>query len=160
MAVLLSGRGPLRRRVPDRAVEKAVLGTGLPPLRMRVLKAKRADFERLWPDSHEQMLQQLADGITHLGLGTLNLKWYSARHGGASHDLAMKLRDAAGVKRRLRHVGDMTVRFYGRSGKLARAAHLMPDLTLQFGVAVDKRLGEVLKTGALPSALPAARPSN
>ena len=122
---------------------------------LRMLKEKRQPNESLWIHSHADMIKQLSLAAHELGLSALNVEWYCARHGGASHDLQMKLRYVADVKRRLRHVSDLSVRHYERSGKLAKATSLIPPATLQFGAAVGKHLQNVLQTRTLPMPLPA-----
>ena len=122
---------------------------------LSMLKAKRQPHESLWIHSQAEMIKQLNLAARELGLGALNVEWYCARHGGASHDLQMKLRYVADVKRRLRHVSDLSVRHYERSGKLAKATSLIPPATLQFGAAVGKQLQHVLQTRTLPMPLPA-----
>ena len=122
---------------------------------LAMLQEKRQPGESLWIHSHPEMIKQLARAAHELGLGALNVEWYCARHGGASHDLMMKLRYVADVKRRLRHVSDLAVRHYERSGKLAKATALIPPATLEFGMAVGRRLQHFLQTRTQPALLPA-----
>ena len=111
---------------------------------LAALHERRQGKDSIWIHSYKQMQSQFLQAVKELGLEVLDLELYAARHGGASHDILLRLRTAADVKRRLRHVSDTSVRHYERSGKVAQALHKMPKATLAFGLDVSKRLAAVL----------------
>ena len=121
---------------------------------LRKLHKLRKGNDTLWIYTQANMIKQLTEATSDLGLQPLQLEWYCARHGGASHDLAMKFRNVSDIKRRLRHASDLTVRHYERSGKLARAVHLMPKVTLDFGIRIGKELGSILASQRVPGQVP------
>ena len=111
---------------------------------MEALHTRRRGKASLWIHSYKEMQQQFQQAVLELGLSGLELEVYSARHGGASHDILLHLRTTSDVKRRLRHISDTSVRHYERSGKVAQALHKMPKPTLEYGLAVSRRLSEML----------------
>ena len=86
-------------------------------------------------------------------LGLQDLCTYQLRHGGASEDLAGKVRDYQGVKDRGRWMTDSSVRRYAKVGKLQSLLNRMPAWALEYCRRSLQKMPEVMRGRSQPISL-------
>ena len=79
------------------------------------------------------------------GLGPLSYTPHSLRHGGASHDMAQGLRDAASTQARGRWLARQSVVRYGKFGMYQRQLAKLSVKQRQDGTAISRRLQSILQ---------------
>ena len=79
------------------------------------------------------------------GLGSLSYTPHSLRHGGASHDMAQGLRDAAGTQARGRWLARQSVVRYGKFGMYQRQLAKLSAKQRQDGTTIARRLQDILQ---------------
>lgn len=78
-------------------------------------------------------------------LGLAGLHPYQLRHGGATNDLASRLRDFPSVKSRGRWKSDQSVRRYAKTGRVQRLLSKLSQVNLNFCKWAEVNLGKVLQ---------------
>ena len=79
------------------------------------------------------------------GFGSLSCTPHSLRHGGASHDMAQGLRDAASTQARGRWLARQSVVRYGKFGMYQRQLAKLSAKQRQDGTAIARRLQDILQ---------------
>ena len=98
---------------------------------LRSLRAARAPGEPLWSLDYEDLRGLFNGVVAELGLEAISPSLYALRHGGASHDRAMRFRSLEEVSKRGRWRSAMAVRCYEKHGRLAAQANKLPPATLE-----------------------------
>ena len=104
------------------------------------LVLNRNPEELLWQFDHAVMVLLFRNACRELGLASLHACLYSLRHGGASHDLNLKLRSVEEVKRRGHWRSDSSLRRYGKEGKISAELNKIQQNVKDYGQLVSLHL--------------------
>ena len=97
------------------------------------LALDRVEHRFLWPFSDKEYLSGFRKAAERLGLGKFNLTPYQCRHGGATRDRLLNLRDEETVRKRGRWSGQEMVRRYSKPGRVQQYLGRFPKAVRDFG---------------------------
>ena len=98
----------------------------------------RAQCQRLWPFSHEQLAAAYATELKRLGMLSLSQSLYALRHGGASHDTLFQLREPHAVKLRGRWVCDKSLLRYRKAALAQKEMSKLSPAHVLVAAELDK----------------------
>jgi integrase len=100
-------------------------GRGFVAALLKKKKAARRPLQKLWDINLGSLDRFFADAVRATGLRGLRLTPHCARHGAASTDFALGLRDLSAVQRKGRWLAEASVRRYEKAGRLNKQVCLM-----------------------------------
>ena len=110
---------------------------------LMVLTCHRDPNAPLWNTNGGVVSEKLQRACRLLGLENLKATRYSLRHGGASHDLVTRFRDAASVKQRGGWRCDESLKRYGKEGRALTELSKLPKPVLAFAKEAEGRLEDL-----------------
>jgi integrase len=102
----------------------------LGPLLEKHINSMKNKCDPLYPFTNQEFRKEFAMSCKKIGLEGLHP--YLMRHGGASEDLGMGIRDHAAVKSRGRWFTDQSVRRYAKIGKIQRMISRLSPPALEY----------------------------
>ena len=140
--------------------DEAVVVDRAPYLKTALVGLKKRGTKpdsRLWSFDFGTVSGRMKEIALEMGLEGFGISAYSLRHGGASHDLLANIRSLVEVKRRGRWASDKSLRRYAKETKLIEVMARVPTMTIDRGVAFERRLEQSISAFMPPSVLQAAR---
>ncbi len=110
---------------------------------LRLLKVRRGLLDPLFAFDARELLALVQRACLALGMHQMEVELYSFRHGGASFDALSKARALIEVKRRLKHVSDLSTRRYEKAGRVSLELQKMPSSIRAYGASMESLLASV-----------------